>query len=779
MTPLFIRIFGLCVLVLGLAVPTAFADRVDEIVEQLQKLAATVESQGQGIVVPRKISATEKQSRKLIQAQVSFSVGDYDTAAILLYDFVEGNKQDPSYDEGLYYLGESLFYKKDLIGARKYFRQLADTIGPRSKYYRQSLERLIELSVTLKDDSGAKQRLLDLDNAQGGSDSIPYVRGKYAFYKKQYDVAMEQFQLVSANSAYGLQAKYFIGACHVGNGEIEKAILAFEAVVKQSKLPTIAKVGRRTSQNTLEIAELSHMALGRLRYEQEEPEKAIDEYLNISRKSDLFDEAVYEVAWVYVRNKEYAKAIRALELLALEDPEQIRTPEVRLLEASLRIRKARNDEEARTGNPSEEYAKATEIYTDTKKVFHGPYMDLKAILDKKEDPKNFLDQITGRDTDAFAVTSELPTVAKAWLLERPEIQQITTVETDLAYIEKELKEAHDTMANVDKALASGSQVNFFPKLAEKRHLVSSAGIVALQRQGELADRHAKRFKNALSAKEQIEYEVLRSERNKLLGQLEQAPDSATSYVEKRAEDQKALSTIDSSLSNTRAVVESTDANLAASEQYLENTTQLNPKDRVRVQKEIEATKEEIQSLRKSVIDAMDESRLVSAGLGYSGGSEITARIRKVVSEEHKRLGHKTVDSDMQKLLFASQKAAGVSVAADEIKQRIDGVVALALVDIREDLEAQRAELAAYTQEYREYDDESRALGAELVGANVQLVVDKLYDIIIKSDIGAIDVLWAQHEATSKSVKSANLEKQRELRTLRDEFSDLFGTGESE
>ena len=74
------------------------------------------------------------------------------------------------------------------------------------------------------------------------------------------------------------------------------------------------------------------MAIGRLFYERDQPARAIDAYLNISRRSDLFSDALFEASWVYVKNKEFNKALRALELLALSDPNSYRLPEVRILE---------------------------------------------------------------------------------------------------------------------------------------------------------------------------------------------------------------------------------------------------------------------------------------------------------------------------------------------------------------------------------------------------------------------------------------------------------------
>ena len=51
------------------------------------------------------------------------------------------------------------------------------------------------------------------------------------------------------------------------------------------------------TEDETRIVELAQIALGRLYYERDQPTKAIDAYLLIDRKSDLFDEeTVFAVA---------------------------------------------------------------------------------------------------------------------------------------------------------------------------------------------------------------------------------------------------------------------------------------------------------------------------------------------------------------------------------------------------------------------------------------------------------------------------------------------------
>ena len=49
-------------------------------------------------------------------------------------------------------------------------------------------------------------------------------------------------------------------------------------------------------------------------------------------------------------------------------------------------------------------------------------------------------------------------------------------------------------------------------------------------------------------------------------------------------------------------------------------------------------------------------------------------------------------------------------------------------------------------------------------------LDSLYDVIIRSDVGVIDVTWSQKEAADASVKGLRLKKQKEMskKAMRDD-----------
>jgi hypothetical protein len=78
----------------------------------------------------------------------------------------------------------------------------------------------------------------------------------------------------------------------------------------------------------------------------------------------------------------------------------------------------------------------------------------------------------------------------------------------------------------------------------------------------------------------------------------------------------------------------------------------------------------------------------------------------------------------------------------------------------------RDELAAY-------DNEARGVGAAALVATFKQVRDKMYDVVIKSDVGTVDVAWAQKSDTDDDIKRFGLNRSREQKQLRDEFKDIL------
>lgn len=766
---------------LGVALPAAaHADDIDDIGQRLTQLENETETLRQGIRRPSASgqAARDRAERRLIDGQVAFGVGNYDDAAVMLYDYVEKYPNSPSHDEAVYYLAESLFQKRDFLASRSYFTRLVTDIGPSSKFYQQGLERLIELSLQLNDSKDVDQWLTALDQVPAGKrrSSVPYVRGKYAYFKARYDDALRHFDQIPPGSQYFFQARYFMATTYVARGEVGKAAQEFAALVQR----------QAKTRAEMRVVELAHMGLGRLYYERDQPSRAIDEYTKIERESDLFDEALYEVAWVYVKNNQYDKALRALELLALADPTSAKMPEVRILEGNLRIRKAQTLAEKETGNSAEEYAKAHSLFETTHETFKDPHAELARILEERADPRQFMAQITGRVSETFEVTATMPEVAASWIRREPDVERVVHIETDLGDIASEIEQAESTIERLERALASPSRVNIFPSLAKKRTRATEIleEIFAIQKT--LASRERELVRGHASDAEMRELDRLHSRRQAITRELSALPNAELSYSDRIEQARNRYVILDQKAAQVATVIDASRATLVALERYVKDQADSgkelpNAKETRRtideLRAEIESLSDELEELRRQALLAKDE-----AGTGDDAALRartLRTRLRAALDDEHRYMGQIAARMDGSDRARAAQiaglmqTATAVIARLDGIQSTVDEVVEVALAEVRSSLVEEKARLAAYKREFAQYEAESQVLGGVILGVSFAAVKEKFYDVLIRSDIGVIDVAWSQKEVIDELAQRLDFDRLRELRTLRGEFRDIL------
>ena len=76
-------------------------------------------------------------------------------------------------------------------------------------------------------------------------------------------------------------------------------------------------------------------------------------------------------------------------------------------------------------------------------------------------------------------------------------------------------------------------------------------------------------------------------------------------------------------------------------------------------------------------------------------------------------------------------------------------------------------------EFLELEAESRALGGQIVGQAMIGTQAQLNDVLVRADVGVVDVAWSQKEDVDADLKSYTLSKQRGLKQLYIEFKDIL------
>ena len=746
------RLTGLCAVLALLLPATALAD--DSTSRKLAAFEDEAHSLGTDIPDPTKITATAGQ-RRLVDAEVAFSLGDYDKAALILLDVV-GKQQASDQEAATYYLAESLYEKGDSGAARSYFEQVVHTGNASGKYYQPSLQRLVEISIKTKDQDAASDvaALAGLSVANRGP-GAPYVLGKYSFSQEKYDDAIAQFAQVPKGSDYELQALYFTGTAYVAKKDLNKAIEIFTDLIARKPHSSIDR----------RVIELGQLALGRLYYEREELSKAIDSYLLIDRHSDLFPDALYEVGWVYVKNKQYDKALRALELLELSNPSSTKTPTVRILEGNLRIRKAQMIRQAQiagtvnTGDstdPAVEYDKATKIFTETHDAYMPSYQALSQMVDGNADPTGFVAQIAGREQHVFQTSPAIPDAAAQWLRDEPGVQEFVGIETDLADIQANIEQSGEIIERLNAVIAAKDHSFLYPDLASRRRRIAAI-------QNELAV-----MRNEIHDKAG----VASPERRAYASQLTALGNADEAFVGRIGETQNGYDAIDKSLLEIDAAIGSSQAMAVALRMYA-NTAQPPLSD------------DQKKNLQTSIDDAAKEAQAIEDELAATRREMVLGRDLAAMPDDQL-----TQARDLRKQLTAAQDAEARSMTSNDLAQRamrladnldqidaqIAGAVEQALIQAKAQLTVEAKNLADYKAEQAEYETEARDVGATALGASFKDVKAKFYDVIVRTDVGNVDVAWAEKEDTDDDLKRLNLARSRELKQLRDEFKDILDAG---
>jgi septal ring-binding cell division protein DamX len=128
------------------------------------------------------------------------------------------------------------------------------------------------------------------------------------------------------------------------------------------------------------------------------------------------------------------------------------------------------------------------------------------------------------------------------------------------------------------------------------------------------------------------------------------------------------------------------------------------------------------------------------------------------------------------LIARGDRAARLAERLVATEREIDSVVDHGLLEVRGTLAEARATLAAYQGELAQHEAESRSIGGTALAASFQSVKARFYDIVIRSDVGNLDVAWSQKEDIDDDLKRLNLSRQRELKQLKDEFKDVLDAG---
>lgn len=715
--------------------------------------------------------------RRLREGEIHFLLNDYLRASIVLIDAVEdpANKSHPRYDDCVFLLAEALRKSKNYSGARRYYEEIL----PRS-----SGDRLKDVVLGLLQIAGDTNRFEDVDRyisrlRQAGSLSRPdvdYIYGKMLFRSsgsdpQQLGRALEVFRGVPAGSSISGQASYYGGVVLVKMGRYEEALSQFTATKERAS----------TSKDADRLMDLAALSLGRLHQELGNVAKAADAYQGISRNSPYFPEMLYEVSWAHVtsanlapndeeRDAAYTRALRATELLMATSPDSRLYPEARILQGNLQIRLG-----------------ASETAYDTFQSIvdrYGGARDRIGALMRENDPKQFFDELVAADLDDVSSTSILPPLALSWALEENDMERAVGMQRDLAESDKFMQEARDLIATLDLALKGEQRFNMVPGLKgarskaisiENRVINTKRRLVALERRivEPYADASAaQRIAEANKRTQELEKEIRELPQNE-----EQVEASRVELRESYLAAGRRAYKLAFRVSSMRAQLVAVDAWLRDNKDRVNKDEQKLMVERMeRAQSQIEGYERELATLQGEIRRSAD---LVEADAGLTRTKQLRAEYDSAVSDEIALLRtlRSRVGGDLQGALARlEQQRTAVDSVDSELRQLQEGLertVADEVASVKKSIAVEASKLANYEVEHGQLAGETSRLLGPVASQTLVAVGKQFNDLVLKADVGIIDVAWARKQAETKKVNELIREQQERQNELENEFEDVL------
>ena len=576
---------------------------------------------------------------RLTDGELYLRLGDYLRAAILLTDIVEHYPTHRAYPEALFLLGESLFLGGDYLGARKRYAEVIDRSGEPtfSPFLERALSRFIEIAIQTRDlrDVDAYFARLEALGTSALSVSTAYFRAKYLYHRA---VSADDTRLASANARkpvvdegrleqarrgflaiprgtdYSLRARYFAGTIHILRGEYLDAIAAFESVLGSEP----------TNAEEAEVVELTYLALGRLYYETEQLEQAVEAYRAVQQTSSRFDEALYELAWTYIRIGDAIQAERALELLSVAAPESALNAEGQVLRGELLARNGRYDE-------------AASAFDEVRSTF-GPIRDeLERRSLEHPDLRSYFRQVVRENLDSFEIDDFVPEPAGRWIDLEGDYGRALDVLASLSKAKELVLETDELAQRISATLNAPNGVSVFADLRRQRERTTGLRNRASRTRGLLIQSEARARGNRGANAERV-----RARRQELEAEVKKMPVETEDFVERDLEKLAEYQAAERELPQLRVEILGLEARIVASKVGLAavDPNRVDP-EALRVQlegheSEIDAYEQQLTWIRRRL-----EVGRLHVGVGdkrYQADDAVRAKFIDVVDRERELAG---------------------------------------------------------------------------------------------------------------------------------------------
>lgn len=705
---------------------------------------------------------------RLAEAEMYFRLGDYQRSGLLLTDLVENHPEVPATAEARLMLADSLFESGEMIGASQRYRDVLDRSQSDPTYRRyaeRALGRVVEIALRTRRFEGLDAYLARASGDPGSeaASATAYFRGKYlyglavpesvgatgrvgseGFDAGRLEEARRLFASVGDDTTYGAQAHYFVGVIHVLRQELGQAIEAFRGV---TRLPVESPEQRR-------VQDLAFLAIGRVQHALRLYPAALEAYGQVPRTSAVLPRALFETAWVQVALEDNTAAARTLEVLVLAAPDSPLIPEAQLLRANLLLRSGHQRE-------------ADVIFTEVGETARPVLEDLDRLVQQHEDLVTHFASVVREQRESFSVDTLLPESARRWSVEDPQFDRAVAALTELTTTRRLIRETADLVERLGLALESRTVVNVFSDTREQAQIIE-----ALRNRIEAQRAALARAEERASTVASPELRAARERRRALEAELGSAPTTGDSIEARDERRVQQLRMLGRRLREVEVEIMGLDARITATEHFLATRPMSNASGTEAVRAELAMHRSAVAAYRAHVVElrrAIELARM-DVGVGddlYVRDAETRTRYEAALAEERRLSGQVGGPAEAYYRRLAAVERGLVAREAE-----ILGIVRTRTATIRAVVTEESRNLQDYRATLASLEGDAEVVVGGVSAETFRRVRGRFYDIIIRSEIGHVDVAWVEREQHRQELEELTQTRAAELEEIDSEFNDI-------
>jgi tetratricopeptide (TPR) repeat protein len=252
----------------------------------------------------------------------AYNEGQYDRAAVYLYDFITQNSADANRAKAEFYLGQTLEKAKFYQSALFYYGSILRE-GPQHPYYVQAAEGLVDVAEALDDDLIIPSLLNKEYNEEFQKlrpeylHKVNYLVGMVSHRAGQLADATAFLQVVPPESPYYARARYLLGIVTIQAGRTAESLDAAsrEAMAYFQEVLALPEIGKVRYTDLKDLKDLARLGVARTHYGLGEYAEAVKYYEAVPRFSEYWDEALFENGWARFQNEDLGGSLGTLQAL--------------------------------------------------------------------------------------------------------------------------------------------------------------------------------------------------------------------------------------------------------------------------------------------------------------------------------------------------------------------------------------------------------------------------------------------------------------------------------